>query len=195
MGRSAIAGWGLVAGEKVKAGQFLGVRSQTHNLSNFQEYKGEIIGNEESERRGLLYDKKGVSFLFTLNKGSVSLSGLYANLSTDQVVDATRAANKFRFVNGVHRIGMYAKTDLYPGQELFFDYGYNSKSTKFVPLEHQVRPKDSKIRVKLAGRTTKGSSKQNKSGAHNVQRVKRIDDEDEESDLGSESFEESEESD
>jgi len=58
MGRSAIAGWGLFSGEKVKAGQFLG------------EYKGEIIGNEESERRGLLYDKKGVSFLFTLNKGS-----------------------------------------------------------------------------------------------------------------------------
>lgn len=25
MGRSAIAGWGLFAGEKVKAGQFLGV--------------------------------------------------------------------------------------------------------------------------------------------------------------------------
>jgi len=60
MGRSAIAGWGLFSGEKVKAGQFLG------------EYKGEIIGNEESERRGLLYDKKGVSFLFTLNKGPSS---------------------------------------------------------------------------------------------------------------------------
>ena len=25
MGRSAIAGWGLFAGEKIKAGQFLGV--------------------------------------------------------------------------------------------------------------------------------------------------------------------------
>jgi SET domain-containing protein len=140
MGRSSIAGWGLFAGEKVKQGQFLG------------EYKGEIIGNEESERRGFLYDKKGVSFLFTLNRGHLrSLRGLIV----DQVVDATRAANKFRFVNhsrkdpncfakisfvnGVHRIGMYAKTDLYLGQELFFDYGYNSKSTKFVPLEYQAR--------------------------------------------------------
>jgi hypothetical protein len=128
----------------------------------------------------------------------------------DQVVDATRAANKFRFVNhsrkdpncfakisfvnGVHRIGMYAKTDLYPGQELFFDYGYNSKSTKFVPLEHQTRTKDTKVRVKLAGRTTKGS-KGGKPAVHNVQRVKRIDDEGEESDLESESFEESEDSD
>lgn len=101
---------------------------------------------------------------------------------------------KISFVNGVHRIGMYAKTELYPGQELFFDYGYNSKSTKFVPLEHQMRSKDTKVRVKLAGRTTK-APKGAKSGVNNVQRVKRIEDDDEESDLGSESFEESEESD
>jgi hypothetical protein len=30
MGRSTIAGWGLFAGEKVKAGQFLGVSSTTY---------------------------------------------------------------------------------------------------------------------------------------------------------------------
>jgi SET domain len=137
---------------------------------------------------------------------------MYTTKYLDQVVDATRAANKFRFVNhsrkdpncfakisfvnGVHRIGMYAKTDLYPGQELFFDYGYNSKSTKFVPLEYQVRLKDTKVRVKLAGRTTKGtsSSKGIKQGVHNVQRVKRIEDDEESDDPESESFEESEES-
>jgi hypothetical protein len=90
---------------------------------------------------------------------------------------------------------MYAKTDLYPGQELFFDYGYNSKSTKFVPLEHQTRPKDTKVRIKLAGRGTK-VPKGSKERVHNVQRVKRIedDDEDTEDDQESESFEESEES-
>src|SRR5271170_3468936 len=132
-----------------------------------------------------------------------------ANL-IDQVVDATRAANKFRFVNhsrkdpncfakisfvnGVHRIGMYAKTDLFPGQELFFDYGYNSKSTKFVPLEHQARPKDTKVRVKLAGRGLK-VAKGGKVKVHTVPRVKRIDDEEEsEEEQESESFEESEES-
>ncbi len=130
---------------------------------------------------------------------------------SDQVVDATRAANKFRFVNhsrkdpncfakisfvnGVHRIGMYAKTDLYPGQELFFDYGYNSKSTKFVPLEHQARSKDTKVRVKLAGRTTKGTTttKGATQGVHNVPRVKLI--EDDESEDESDSFEESDDSD
>jgi hypothetical protein len=95
---------------------------------------------------------------------------------------------KISFVNGVHRIGMYAKTDLYPGQELFFDYGYNSKSTKFVPLEHQARSKESKVRVKLAGRGTK--SKPAPSAQRRVQ-----DDEESEEERESESFEDSEESD
>ena len=82
---------------------------------------------------------------------------------------------------------MYAKTDLYPGQELFFDYGYNSKSTKFVPLEHNSRPKDSKVRVKLAGRGTKVSKGNgNGSGSGNgnstkqktvLQRVTKAEDE------------------
>jgi hypothetical protein len=152
-----------------------------------------------------------VSFLFTLNKGSLLPS---SGLISDQVVDATRAANKFRFVNhsrrdpncyakisfvnGVHRIGMYAKTDLYPGQELFFDYGYNSKSTKFVPLEHQVARKEgsgNKVRVKLAGRGTRGSSK-TKQRAPTLQRVdkRESDDDESEEDQDDESFADSEDS-
>ena len=55
------------------------------------------------------------------------------------MIDATRAGNKFRFinnstlsdnckpkvllVNGVHRIGMFAHRNLNPGDELFFNYG------------------------------------------------------------------------
>lgn len=91
---------------------------------------------------------------------------------------------------------MYAKTDLYPGQELFFDYGYNSKSTKFVPLEHQSKPKDTKVRIKLAGRGTKTQSSKAMEPKSSVQKVRRIDDEEDESDMEpeSESYEESEES-
>ena len=57
MARSALAGWGLFTRHALHRHEFVG------------EYTGEIVSRAESERRGLIYDRMGVSYLFTLNSG------------------------------------------------------------------------------------------------------------------------------
>ncbi|KAL3674897.1 hypothetical protein V7S43_000823 [Phytophthora oleae] len=123
---SATHGWGAYALEPIRKDEFV------------LEYTGELITDEEAERRGAIYDRKQVSYLFGIN-------GEY-------VVDAARKGNKAKFANhkvkaaanldvkiissnGEDRIGLFASEDIEMGAELFFDYGYT----------HETAPKWSQL--------------------------------------------------
>ena len=136
------AGFGIYTKHALKKGDFV------------HEYLGEVISQEEAERRGCIYDKVNRSYLF--------------NLASDYVVDASRKGNKTRFfnhsskpncetkmvtVNGDPRIGLYAKCDIEAQSELFFDYRYDvgmDNDLIIKPAQRVDWMKDSKMANKVS---------------------------------------------
>lgn len=95
------------------------------------EYVGEIINEEEYQRRASVY-KDHHQYFMALDNNEVLLNYL-------QYIDASRKANIGRFINhscdpncriekwyvlGEQRVGIFADKDIKAGSELCFDYSF-----------------------------------------------------------------------
>ncbi|ETK76548.1 hypothetical protein, variant 1 [Phytophthora nicotianae CJ01A1] len=145
---STTHGWGAFALEPIKRGEFI------------YEYHGALLSQDEAERRGSIYDKMTISFLF--------------DVDDDSVVDAIRKGNKSKFANhsavnkkckgkvltvgGEHRISIWAQQDISKGEELFFDYGYHGET---APDWSQLRIKGSALHGSKKKTEVKDKKKEN----------------------------------
>ncbi|XVE55121.1 hypothetical protein DITRI_Ditri03aG0135300 [Diplodiscus trichospermus] len=108
-------GWGLLAAENLKAGQFI------------IEYCGEVISWKDAKRRAQAYENQGLKDAFI-----ISLNGF-------ESIDATKKGSLGRFINhsclpncetrkwnvlGEIRVGIFAKQDITIGTELAYDYNF-----------------------------------------------------------------------
>ncbi|XP_074124666.1 histone-lysine N-methyltransferase SUV39H2 isoform X4 [Sminthopsis crassicaudata] len=134
-------GWGVKTLVKIK------------RMSFVMEYVGEVITSEEAERRGQLYDNKGITYLFDLDYESDEFT-----------VDAARYGNVSHFVNHscdpnlqvfnvfidnldtrLPRIALFSTRTIHPGEELTFDYqmkgsgDISSESIDLSPAKKRVR--------------------------------------------------------
>lgn len=120
-GHSTVHGWGVYASGLVRKGDLIG------------QYTGEVIEQQDGERRGRVYDQMRSSFLF--------------NTTAEYVVDSTRIGNKLRYINhsknhncssrlmrvdGDVIVGIYASRDILTFEELLFDYGYGKDGPEFA---------------------------------------------------------------
>ncbi|XP_012586812.1 PREDICTED: histone-lysine N-methyltransferase SUV39H2 isoform X2 [Condylura cristata] len=134
-------GWGVKTLVKIK------------RMSFVMEYVGEVITSEEAERRGQLYDNKGITYLFDLDYESDEFT-----------VDAARYGNVSHFVNHscdpnlqvfnvfidnldtrLPRIALFSTRTISAGEELTFDYqmkgsgDISSDSIDYSPAKKRVR--------------------------------------------------------
>lgn len=108
-------GWGLLADENIKAGEFI------------IEYCGEVISSEEAKERSQTYEAQGLRDAYIIS------------LDANYFIDATRKGSLGRFINhscqpncetrkwtvlGETRVGIFATQHISAGTELAYDYNF-----------------------------------------------------------------------
>ncbi|KAJ4963447.1 hypothetical protein NE237_023386 [Protea cynaroides] len=123
-------GWAVRAAEAISRGTFV------------CEYIGEVLNDQEANRRGERYDTEGCSYLYDIDTHINDLNGLSEG-AVPYVIDATKYGNVSRFINHscspnlvnyqvlvesmdcqLAHIGLYASRDIALGEELAYDYRY-----------------------------------------------------------------------
>ncbi|KAI9297423.1 SET domain-containing protein [Neoconidiobolus thromboides FSU 785] len=122
-------GWGIKALDFIPEGRFV------------EEYVGEVITDEVAEERGKKYDSRGLTYLFDLD---------FSNGPTgdcEYVIDAFKYGNLSHFFNhscdpniavipvlidnqniSLHRLAFFSIRDIYPDEEVCFDYSFGVES-------------------------------------------------------------------
>nr|CAJ18350.1 putative H3K9 methyltransferase [Lepisma saccharinum] len=114
-------GWGVKALESVKKGTFI------------CEYVGEVISNEEAERRGKVYDAEGRTYLFDLDYNEKEQfpytvdAAVYGNIA--HFINHSCDPNLFVFAVWMNcldpnlpKLALFASRDIKKGEEITFDY-------------------------------------------------------------------------
>jgi hypothetical protein len=129
IGGSEIDGFGAFSLENIKKGEFI------------MEYSGEIIEEEELNKRQVWYEIDNIFYTF--------------DLSEQKSVDSKIIGNKLRFANhsklrpnayakvffiqGTHRICLFASQDIHKYDEILFNYdGNNTLAEKYLWINDEI---------------------------------------------------------
>lgn len=131
-------GWAVRAAQAISRGTFI------------CEYLGEVLNDQEANKRGERYDNEGCSYLYDID-AHIDTSDLIDGVQP-YVIDATKYGNVARFINHscspnlvnyqvlvesmdcqLAHIGLYASRDIAFGEELAYDYRYKLLPGKGCP--------------------------------------------------------------